>query len=397
MKRNYYRYLLAFLLLPFVSFSQDLTGIWKGYFTSDAGEHYKLEFQVSQGSSFGVTGVSYSYLDVRFYGKATMTGTFVKSASSFKIREIKTVEVKSTLGGATCIMNYNFKYSRSGDEEFLEGTYLGKYEPPYQLNPPGKWGDCGGGKVFLRKVTTSDFYVEPFLRNRLKKNLPVIENEAPVKKDSVKKKLVIINEPPIKKIVPKTTTPPAKKPVVTTKPPAKKPATTTTNPVKKPVTTTNPPIAKTNPPVIIKPATDTLRKLPVKVKIEQPAVKTPDVLKNRTNELMKALIVTDTTVTVRLYDNGEIDDDTISVYLDKKLVLSSKRLTASPLTITFNIDEDNSEHELTMVAENLGRIPPNTSLMIVESGEQRFDVRITSTEQKNAVVRFKYQKAKQNQ
>ena len=96
---------------------------------------------------------------------------------------------------------------------------------------------------------------------------------------------------------------------------------------------------------------------------------------------MKALIVTDTTVTVRLYDNGEIDDDTISVYLDKKLVLSSRRLTASPLTITFNIDEDNSEHELTMVAENLGRIPPNTSLMIVESGEQRFDGRITSTEQ----------------
>ena len=45
-----------------------------------------------------------------------------------------------------------------------------------------------------------------------------------------------------------------------------------------------------------------------------------------------------------------------------------------------------------MVAENLGRIPPNTSLMIVEAGEQRFEVRITSTEQKNAVVRFKYQK-----
>ncbi|MEK7225969.1 MAG: hypothetical protein AAB221_09830, partial [Bacteroidota bacterium] len=122
MKRNFYRYLLSFLFLPFATFSQDLTGIWKGYFTSDAGEHYKLEFQVSQGSSFGVTGVSYSYLDVRFYGKATMTGTFVKDAASFKIREIKTVEVKSTLGGATCIMNYKFQYSKSGKEEFLEGT-----------------------------------------------------------------------------------------------------------------------------------------------------------------------------------------------------------------------------------------------------------------------------------
>jgi hypothetical protein len=54
--------------------------------------------------------------------------------------------------------------------------------------------------------------------------------------------------------------------------------------------------------------------------------------------------------------------------------------------------DDEEDQELTMVAENLGRIPPNTSLMIVEAGDQRFEVRITSTEQKNAVVRFRYKK-----
>ena len=107
---------------------------------------------------------------------------------------------------------------------------------------------------------------------------------------------------------------------------------------------------------------------------------------------MKALIVTSPNVTVKLFDNGEIDGDTISVYLDKRLVLSNKLLTASPLTLTIKMDEDNPNHELVMVAENLGRIPPNTSLMIVEAGDQRFEVRITSTEQKNAVVRFKYEK-----
>ena len=154
---------------------------------------------------------------------------------------------------------------------------------------------------------------------------------------------------------------------------------------------------KTNIPPVTKPKTDT-----AKTKTNIPTIKTnptvvvtkPEVLKNRQNELMKSLIVTNPQVTVKLYDNGEIDDDTISVYLDNKLVLSSKRLTASPLTIKFTIDEENSDHELVMVAENLGRIPPNTSLMIVEAGEQRFDVRITSTHQKNAVVRFHYQKPK---
>jgi hypothetical protein len=75
-------------------------------------------------------------------------------------------------------------------------------------------------------------------------------------------------------------------------------------------------------------------------------------------------------------------------------VLSAKRLTAAPLIIKLKMDEENAEHELVMVAENLGRIPPNTSLMIVESGDKRYDVRITSTEQKNALVRFKDQKPK---
>jgi hypothetical protein len=118
----------------------------------------------------------------------------------------------------------------------------------------------------------------------------------------------------------------------------------------------------------------------------------PDVLQVRQNEVVKVFTLSDKDVTVKLYDNGEIDGDTISVYLDNNLVLASKRLTAQPLVVKLRLDEDNNEHELTMVAENLGSIPPNTSLMVVEAGEQRFDVRITSTEQKNAVVRFLYRK-----
>jgi hypothetical protein len=250
------------------SFAQDITGIWKGYFISESNEYYKLEFQIKQSNSNTVTGVSYSYLDIRFYGKATMTGNFLTNSSSFRIREIKTVEVKSTLGGATCIMNYNFKYSRSGKEEFLDGTFLSKFEPPYQLNPPGKWGDCGNGKVFLRKVKTSDFYVEPFLRNKTK-NVPVIINQAPVKKQTP---------------IIKSETMPAKKPVVTTKP-----LTT-----QKPVVVNQPRITKPiiNTPSVKKPVIDSAQKTNIPTdKIPPPPIKTPDVLINRTNELVKVLTV----------------------------------------------------------------------------------------------------------
>jgi len=394
MKRTLSKFLSVFFLITyFTSSAQNLTGIWRGYFIADNGDQYKLEFQISQNSS-AVSGVSYSYLDVRFYGKATMTGSFIKSSSSFRIREIRTLEVKSLLGGATCIMNYNFVYTKSGKEEFLDGTYLGKYERKYKTVPPPVWGDCGGGKVYLRKVTTSDFYVEPFLRNKIKDNTPVIINEPPRKKDSAKTVFKpAIKNPPLNK--------PADKPIVKTN--------SSKKPVTKPATNTN--TTKTNSDEIKKlnvapntnastkmnlPPKDSIQKTlpPITKVIPKQIVPTPEALKKRSNELVKTFVVSNPEVTVKLYDNGEIDDDTISVYLDKKLVLSAKRLTASPLTLKLKMDEETAEHELVMVAENLGRIPPNTSLMIVESGEQRYTAQITSTEQKNAVVRLKYQKPK---
>jgi hypothetical protein len=80
------------------------------------------------------------------------------------------------------------------------------------------------------------------------------------------------------------------------------------------------------------------------------------------------------------------------VFVDKQLTLSHKGLSASPIVLKLKFDDSEDEHEVVMVAENLGRIPPNTSLMVITAGDKRYQVQITSTEQKNAVVRFKYVK-----
>jgi hypothetical protein len=42
-----------------------------------------------------------------------------------------------------------------------------------------------------------------------------------------------------------------------------------------------------------------------------------------------------------------------------------------------------------MVAENLGKIPPNTALMVVKNGTFRTELNLTSTLLQNASVRFK--------
>lgn len=357
---------LTFLLLAggwlLPAAAQDVTGIWKGYFIADDGQQYRLEFQVKQNKNgmLSTTGVSYSWQDdIRFYGKATMTGNFAKASKQLRIREIKTVELKSSLGGA-CIMNYNLVYSKSGKEEFLEGTYLGKPETKGRENPY-EWGDCGGGRVHLRKVATSDFYIEPFLR------IPPA-----VKPDANRQ----ATKPPANK-QPAKNTPSVKTNTPANKTTANNNKTTTSKPaVQKPVL---PKDTATNNKVTITP--------PKKITIPPPAV-----LKTRQNELVKALVVNTPHITVRLYDNGEIDGDTISVYLNNKLVLDKKMLTAQALTIRIDMEDDGEVQELVMVAENLGRIPPNTSLMIVDAGDKRYDVRITSTEQKNAMVRFRYEK-----
>jgi hypothetical protein len=374
--KSAFRKLIALVVLlnvlaPSNAQTQDLTGIWKGYFTTNTGEYYRLEFQILQNKKKTVTGVSYSYGDnINFYGKATMTGHVVES-TTFTIQELKTVEVKSPGGMGTCIMNYRFTYSRSGNEEFLDGTYLGKEENPFPKRKT-RWGDCGSGSVHLRRVTSSDFYVEPFLRDKPQMKDP--EPEVIEKKPQVTEKKPTA-KPPVK---------PNNKPVVVTKPPVKK-----RTPQTKPANTNTTAIAKTK--------IDTTEKKPVEQitseRTEQkPKIDVPATLRSGKNELTQTVTVTSEEINVRLYDNGEIDGDTISVYLDGKPIVTNKGLSTVPITLKLKMDEDSPEHTLVMVAENMGRIPPNTALMIVQDGDRRYQVGITSTEQKNAMVRFRYEK-----
>ncbi len=114
-------------------------------------------------------------------------------------------------------------------------------------------------------------------------------------------------------------------------------------------------------------------------------------LQPRAMETVKTMIVDSPHITVRLYDNAEIDNDTITVFVNNKLLLYRQRLTEKPLTIDFIAFPD-TEYELVMYADNLGLIPPNTALMIVTAGKKRFDVFMSSSEQKSASVKFIYRK-----
>jgi hypothetical protein len=195
----------------------------------------------------------------------------------------------------------------------------------------------------------------------------------------------------------KTTTTP--KPEVK-KEPATKPVAKTITPTPKKAETKPPPTTK--PPATTKPAENkttradsNLNKLPND--LPKPTVPTvtqrppkmpppPAAITKRANTLFKQIDTESGEIRIDLYDNGEIDGDTVTIYHNNKLVVSKARLSQKPVTLRIAIDPENPHHEIVMVAENLGSIPPNTSLMIVTAGSKRYEVFISSTEERNAKV-----------
>ena len=92
-------------------------------------------------------------------------------------------------------------------------------------------------------------------------------------------------------------------------------------------------------------------------------------------------------VKVDIYDDGEIDNDIVSVYFNKNLVVANKSLTDKAYSFTVDLVEGKT-NELVLFANNLGSIPPNTALMIITDGTNRYEVRLSADLKSNASIRF---------
>ena len=370
---------------PFLLPAQDVTGIWQGHFRSANGtmmrnsvydDRYRFEVQIAQKGKV-LEGVTYSYLSTFFYGKAAAAGAINVKTSKVLLQEGKLLEFRNSMGDV-CIMTCFLQYTKSGDEEFMEGTYT-------SMNVRDS-SNCGRGTIFLRKVATSDFYTEPLVAKREREIAATKPPKPGVTAGPLHKPGATKNPSATAKNFPKN--PPATKP--------NPPATARTNPpgppaphVPKPAPPEkNPPIAKIDMPKqpVHQPDSsvrDMGKRFPTIV---------PQVLKDRQNQVVKTITVHTNDITLNIYDDGTIDGDTVSVYVDNRQVINHAMLTDRPLVVTIHLDENTDYHEVVMVAENEGTIPPNTSLMIVKAGDKEYEVRITSTEQKNAVVKFQYVK-----
>ena len=114
--------------------------------------------------------------------------------------------------------------------------------------------------------------------------------------------------------------------------------------------------------------------------------------KEREKVVTDEIVVESDSLQIDFYDNGEIDGDSISIFYNDKLIAFNRLLSTKAIHFSVGLDPTREVNEVTMFADNLGSITPNTALMLVYDGRKRYEVRLSSNLQNNATVRIKRKK-----
>ena len=211
-------------------------------------------------------------------------------------------------------------------------------------------------------------------------------------------------EKAVAKIIPPFAEKEMPKATVSTKPATQKPVATEIPTNTTPIIATNtPPVKETpaatavnNKSVLANPVENTLPKqrildpaaLLVKKSAEDP-IKKSTVIGGRKSEFSQEVYFKSDSLILTLYDNGEIDGDTVSVYLNGEVVMPSQGLKSSAIRKTIHMDDGLETFTLVMFAESLGKYPPNTGLLVIRDGNDVYNLRFSSDFQKSSGIVFR--------
>jgi uncharacterized protein YxjI len=357
--KKFILFFLVFLASASI-FAQNFTGQWKGSFIDKSISAYswgddRCDYVLDlEANGTAVTGYSYTYFTSegqKFFTICKLKGKIDKLRKHLEITETERTKTNIPQKIINSFQIHKLNWRKEGNNEILEGNWVPA--------PGQSAASTGFGTTILTKRQLTEI-------STLAKRKNTLGNIGSKKVDAA------ITE---KTSIAKTTT----KPII-----AKiKPTTVKKN---TPVVSTT----KTLKPNLITPVT--IKKDSIKnpvAQIKTPTIKIKPVLgfEKRASNIIQTINVVNEKVKLELYDNGEIDGDSVSIFYNGELILSHKKLTNQPIKLELPI-KSGSENELSMYADNLGTIPPNTALMIVMDGNKRYEVRITSDLKKTGVIRF---------
>ncbi len=359
MKKHYISLLTVFLLFSFFTQAQMITGVWKGKVGSGL-RPAKLELKLIQRGD-SLFGTSYYYESVNNYRRYAVKGYFNQQTNEViwwddELLEAKTGRIAVTSPGAVpLLMEADFNCPGDG-VMMLDGKAVTKEEEKNK-------GDLHLDKVEQPQFNDEwDYVIENYTVGA---NDPYfIDSVASIHKTNRQPEVVVVTPPPV---------------IVTEQPKREEPKP---EPVIVPPQPTLPketqPVTKTeNKPLV---------KEPTVVSTKAPTIK--EKFFGRKKVLTTELPLLGDTIELHFYDNAEIDGDSISLFMNNRLVFEHVKLSDKPHIVKFAVSELSENNELVMVAENLGSIPPNTSYMIAYVNGVRYTANLESTENSSAMIRF---------
>lgn len=346
-----------FLFLSIISVqlsAQNLTGRWQGSFIANGDamiNNFTYELIIKENASHQITAQTITKRADQFYASAFARGTHSSRTNLVQIEETSFEQIKIANALEACLMTNFLTYKNIDGHEILEGTYMSTVV--------GGQRNCGSGKVFLEKVPSLLAVINPKVENK--------------NTDTQKKKLIIAQKT---NTITNTSISANKLPPTVDK----KNVQATVNTV---VETDTDEVIVENETIATTTATqNSIRNQPINL---------PWVLVGRENKLVKKIITNSKMISIDLFDNGTIDNDTIIIFDNKKLLVNKKRLSYKAIHLEFNFTENIKEHEVIIVAHNMGTVPPNTALLLFKDGKNRQEYFITSTNKINAKLLIVYE------
>ena len=396
--------------------SQELSGKWKGYFipNNDPEAHlYTYEMDIVENENHDLTVVTYTNLSTNFSAKAIATGFYSTNTQLVSINETKFEDINIVGEMQACLMMNFLTFTNIRGRGILQGTYISN-------NVKGT-RDCGGGKVYLEKEelikikvksknkNSASMFIDPAVKNGVSKtHSKLVKPNATAANPTISLKTIVQQTTATKNSNTKSTATPNKAIISTNANTAT--IAVTPNLIQINNSNSSNAIVKNNNNVIntTKAEVETLSsKFQLnEAKPQQqfneskkelnenndPGINNgevlPWVLLGRENKLIKRITTTSKKISLDLYDNGTIDNDTIIIYDNNKVIANLKRLSYKSIHV--ELDFTTAQHDIIIVAHNMGSIPPNTALVVLNDANTRQEFFITTTNKVNAKFEFVY-------
>jgi hypothetical protein len=135
---------------------------------------------------------------------------------------------------------------------------------------------------------------------------------------------------------------------------------------------------------------DSLPQVVTKPPVKKDTIAVPKTITQRKNIEQSHIEVNVKTINLKVYDNAIMDGDTVSILYNGKMLLTHQLLSEKGIELNIELDETQTRHEITLFAENLGSIPPNTALVVITAGKKRYELFASASLEENAVLVFDY-------